>query len=156
MGTNIDGNNRYPVVTGLSHAAIRTRDIHASIRYYTEVLGLREAFRMHREDGSLATVYLYIAPGHYLELFAGGTESHTAGQNEIGMCHICLRTDDISRSFEAVRAAGGPLDSEIKRGQSRCLMFWTHDPDGTRIEIMELTPESMQAQANQRFTDDDK
>ena len=49
-------------VAGLGHAAIRTRDILDSVRYYTEVLGLREAFRMHREDGSLATVYLYIAP----------------------------------------------------------------------------------------------
>ena len=33
------------VVEGLSHVAIRTRDIMESIRYYTEVLGLKEAFR---------------------------------------------------------------------------------------------------------------
>ena len=156
METHIGGNNRCPIAAGLSHVAVRTRDIRESIRYYTEVLGLREAFRMHREDGTLATVYLYIAPGQYLELFAGGTEAHVPGQDEIGMCHICLRTDDIRHSFETVRSAGGPLDSEIRRGQSRCLMFWTHDPDGTRIEVMELTPESMQAQANQRFIGDDK
>ena len=143
----------YPPVAGLSHVAIRTRDIYDSIRFYTEVLGLREAFRMHREDGTLATVYLFIAPGQYLELFSGGTETHTASQNETGMCHICLTTKDIARSYEAVRSKGGPLDSEIKRGQSRCLIFWTHDPDGTRIEIMELTPESMQAQADRRLSD---
>ena len=54
---------RFQTVAGLSHAAIRTRRIQDSIRYYTDVLGMQEAFRMHREDGSLATVYLYIAPG---------------------------------------------------------------------------------------------
>ena len=46
----------FQTVAGLSHAAIRTRVISDSIRYYTEVLGLREAFRMFREDGSLIEV----------------------------------------------------------------------------------------------------
>ena len=142
-------------VAGLSHAAIRTRDILESIRYYSDVLGLREAFRMFGEDGSLATVYLYIAPGQYLELFAKGRREGITGMDVIGINHLCLMTKDIYRSYEAVKAAGGPLDSEIKRGNSRCWMFWTHDPDGTRIEIMEMPPESMQAQADSRFANGD-
>ena len=135
-------------VGALSHVAIRTRNIQESIRFYTEVLGLREAFRMHREDGSLATVYLSIAPGQFLELFSNGTRDSEQGTDLIGMCHICLSTRDIRRSFALVQAAGGPIDREISVGKSRCLMFWTHDPDGTQIEIMELTPESLQAQAD--------
>jgi len=138
-------------VTGLSHAAIRTRDMEASIRYYTEVLGLQEAFRMNREDGSLGTVYLFLAPGQYLELFADGRVERISGPDVIGVCHLCLATKDIRQSFEAVRQAGGPLDSEIKRGKSQCRMFWTHDPDGTEIEIMEMPPESLQAQADRRL-----
>ena len=35
-------------------------------------------------------------------------------------------------------------------------MFWTHDPDGTRIEVMEMPPESMQAQAALRFAESGK
>lgn len=138
-------------VLGLSHAAIRTRDIQDSIRYYTEILGLREAFRMHGEDGSLATVYLFLAPGQYLELFAGGTREGLTGRDVIGVCHLCLMTKDIRQAYETVRGAGGPLDSEVKTGRSGCLMFWTHDPDGTEIEIMEMPPESLQAQADQRL-----
>ena len=141
-------------VAGLSHAAIRTRRIEDSVRYYTEVLGLREAFRMFREDGTLGTVYLYLAPGQYLELFSDGTREGISGPDVIGICHLCLMTKDIRRSFEAVKAAGGPLDSEIKRGKSMCWMFWTHDPDGTQIEIMEMPPESLQAQADRRFEKD--
>ena len=142
----------FRTVAGLSHAAIRTRSLQDSIRYYTEVLGLREAFRMYRDDGSLATVYLFLAPGQYLELFSGGIrEGEKAGPDGIGFCHLCLATADIQRSYEAVRNAGGPLDSEVKRGKSQCLMFWTHDPDGTQIEIMEMPPESLQAQADRRL-----
>lgn len=146
-----EGSRAVPAVEGLSHTAIRTRDILASVRYYTEVLGLREAFRMYRDDGSLGTVYLSIAPGQYLELFDGGTREGTAGQDVIGLCHICLMTKDIRRSYDAVKAAGGPLDSEVKRGKSQCWMFWTHDPDGTQIEVMEMPPESFQAQSDKRF-----
>ena len=140
-------------VAGLSHVAIRTRDILESVRFYMEILGLREAFRMHREDGTLATVYMFIAPGQYLELFSGGTREGLSGKDVIGMCHICLMTKDIRQSYEAVKAAGGPVDREIQRGQSRCWMFWTHDPDGTQIEMMEMPPESLQAQADRRFAE---
>ena len=141
-------------VAGLSHVAVRTRDILESVRFYTEVLGLKEAFRMHREDGTLATVYLFIAPGQYLELFSGGTREGLSGKDVIGMCHICLMTKDIRQSYEAVKAAGGLVDREIQRGQSRCWMFWIHDPDGTQIEIMEMPPESMQAQADRRLAEE--
>ena len=149
--TDQHDDRNFRTVAGLSHVAIRTHSILDSIRYYTEVLGLREAFRMFREDGSLATVYMSLAPGQYLELFSDGTREGITGRDVIGMCHLCLMTKDICRSFEAVKAAGGPLDSEIKRGKSQCLMFWTHDPDGTQIEVMEMPPESFQAQADKRF-----
>ena len=143
----------FQTVAGLSHAAVRTHSILDSVRFYTEVLGLREAFRMNREDGSLATVYLYIAPGQYLELFAGGTREGIAGPDVIGICHVCLMTKDIRRSYDAVKKAGGPIDREICRGKSACLMFWTHDPDGTPVEIMEMVPESLQAQADRRMAE---
>ena len=143
-------------IAGLSHVAIRTRSISDSVRYYTEILGLREAFRMFREDGSPGTVYLYIAPGQYLELFQDGTREGISGPDVIGICHLCLMTKDIRRSYDNVKTAGGPLDSEIKRGKSQCWMFWTHDPDGTRIEIMEMPPESFQALADKRIEQDDQ
>ena len=146
----------FQTVAGLSHAAIRTRNIQDSIRYYTNVLGLREAFRMYREDGSIGTVYLFLAPGQYLELFPDGTREKNAGPDVIGVCHLCLMTKDIRRSYDAVKAAGGPLDSEIRRGNSKCWMFWTHDPDGTEIEVMEMSPESLQAQADKRLENDER
>ena len=146
----------FQTVSGLSHTAIRTRNILDSVRYYTDILGMKEAFRMHREDGSLATVYVYIAPGQYLELFSDGTREGISGPDVVGFSHICLMTRDIRKSYEAVKNAGGPLDTEIKRGKSQCWMFWTHDPDGTRIEIMEMPPESMQAQADRRLEEPGK
>ena len=78
------GKMKAGTVAGLSHAAIRTKNIPESIRFYTEVLGLEEAFRMNAEDGSLATVYLFLAPGQYLELFAGGAREGISGPDVTG------------------------------------------------------------------------
>lgn len=141
----------FRTVAGLSHLAIRTRSLEESVRFYTEVLGLREAFRMYGDDGALSTVYLFIAQGQYLELFPDGTEERPAGPKTAGFCHLCLMTPDVRQSFEAVKAAGGPLDSEVRNGRSGCRMFWTRDPDGTEIEVMEMPPESLQAQADRRL-----
>ena len=140
------------MITGLSHIAIRTSDIHESVRFYTDILGMKEAFRMNAEDGSLATIYLYIAPRQFLELFANGTRPGIADGNAVGLKHICLETQDIRKACAAVRERGGPIDREISVGQSKCLMFWTHDPDGNPIEIMELAPGSMQAEASARLS----
>ena len=139
------------VAAGLSHVAIRTRDIEESVRYYTQVLGFSEAFRMHREDGSTATVYIMIMPGQYIELFDRGTREGAEGDDVTGLRHLCLMTTDIERSRRELLSRGGPADSEIYRGKSQCLMFWTHDPDGTRIEIMEMVSGSMQAKADIRY-----
>ena len=139
------------MIAGLSHIAVRASDILGSVRFYTQVLGLREAFRMYGDDGALATVYLYIAPSQFIELFANGTRPAVAGRDVIGLCHICLETHDVEAAYETVKANGAPLDSEIRLGKSKCRMFWTHDPDGNSLEIMEIVPNSLQAQANARF-----
>ena len=101
------------VVAGLSHAAIRTRSILDSVRFYTEVLGLLEAFRMHREDGSLATVYVYIAPGQYLELFS----SHVF-PDSLRIAHSCY-TDSVE--ITAWKRPDGTLSGVlVNRSQEIC------------------------------------
>ena len=142
-----------PVIRGLSHIAVRASDLMRTVHFYTEVLGLREAFRMTDDQGNVSTVYVYIAPGQFIEIFANGSRPPLSGQDVIGMCHICLETEDVDRAYASVKERGGPLDTDVRLGKSRCRMFWTHDPDGNALEIMELPPDSLQAQANARFAD---
>lgn len=139
------------MITGLGHIAVRASDLMDSFRYYTEVLGLKEAFRMYGDDGVLGTIYLYIAPNQFMELFANGSKDSEKGSNVIGMCHICLHVSDIKEAYKTVKEHGGALDSDIIVGRAKCLQFWTHDPDGTPIELMELPEESLQAQATKRL-----
>jgi lactoylglutathione lyase len=57
---------------------------------------------------------------------------------------VCLAVDDIHATFEELSARGVTFDGEPRRGQDGSWQVWTADPDGTRIELMQLTPQSLQ------------
>jgi lactoylglutathione lyase len=140
------------MIIRIGHTAIRTRDIEASARFYTEILGMKEAFRMQNASGdTLGCLYLYVAPGQFIELFPDGVEKVPYSNKTIGHAHICFEVDDAAAFLARIRDLGAPIDTELKRGYSRCIQFWTHDPDGNSIEIMELPPDSLQSQANERL-----
>lgn len=139
------------MITRLGHIAVRISDINTSLHFYVDILGLEEAFRLYGEDGSLTTVYLYIAPYQFLELFTNGRMAPERRDDTIGPCHICLEVVDIQAAYAQLKEQGAPIDREIRTGKARCLQFWTHDPDGTAIELMQLPPESLQYQATDRF-----
>ena len=79
-------------------------------------------------------------------------ESGGPNYDDIGYVHMSLIVDDLEAWRKYLQKHDVAIDSEIRRGLSRCLMFWTHDPDGTQIEIMEMPPESLQAQADKRLS----
>ena len=64
---------------------------------------------------------------------------------------MCYQVDNARQTLEELRAKGAPIDVDYKIGQSRCIQLWTHDPDGNQIELMELPPDSLQAQAVRRM-----
>jgi lactoylglutathione lyase len=141
------------MVKGLGHLALRAKDIEETAKFYTEIVGFKEAFRMYNgEGGALGTIYLYIAPSQLIEIFPNGS-GEQAGNNAIGIKHICIEVDNAATFLEELRERGAPIDAELKTGFSKSLMFWTHDPDGVKIEFMELPPESLQAQANKRLAE---
>ena len=140
------------MIKGLGHLAIRARDIEETAKFYREIVGLKEAFRIHNlEGGRLGIIYMYIAPGQFIEIFPDGKAGEQADNNVIGIKHICIEVDNAAQFQEELRARGAPIDVELKTGYSKCIQFWTHDPDGNKIEFMELPPESLQAQANKRI-----
>jgi lactoylglutathione lyase len=136
----------------LGHIAIRARDIEATVAWYRDVLGMPEAFRMNTPSGEkLGSVHVFAAPGQFIEIFTGGTEEFRPGDTTIGYSHLCIEVDNAAKTLEEVRGRGAPIDTELKIGYSKCIQFWTHDPDGNRIEFMELPPESLQIKAMKRL-----
>jgi lactoylglutathione lyase len=128
-------------ITDLGHGAFRCHDLDASLAFYAK-LGIRESFRLHREDGSLMLVYLHVAGDRFLELFPGGSADVTSPQRSF--MHICLVVDDLRAMLAQVRAAGIAIDRDLKMGLDGNLQAWIHDPDGNAIEFMQLSESSPQ------------
>ena len=134
-------------VTHLGHVAIRCSNLDESLAFYAK-LGLREAFRLDRPDGSgVGLVYLQIDGASFLELFPGGTQKSEATRGQIGYVHCCLLVDDVQASYRDAVAKGVPVTGEPKMGRDGNWQFWVTDPDGTRIEMMQIMPDSLQARA---------
>lgn len=134
------------MITGIAHNAVTVRDMQESLRFYTEALGFAKAFDIKRpEDDAPWIVYLAIAPGRFLELFYGGTEENPWRDSLIGFNHFCFEVDDIFASVERVRSAGYAIDVEPKQGADMNWQAWVTDPNGIRIELMKIDPQSPQA-----------
>ena len=139
------------MITGIGHMAIRCADVETSAAFYTQKLGMREGFRMHNEKNEVIMVYIIMAPDVFLELFPNGVQPPEVPKDAAGFVHICLQVDDAEAQLEFLRKNGAPIDREIAFGKSGCKQFFTHDPDGNRIELMQIMPESKQAQATRAF-----
>ena len=88
-------------------------------------------------------------PAH-LELFPlGVVGDHVPPENNVGMTHLCLTSPDLDMTEAHLKSVGVPLSRprSDKRGLDGNRGMWVEDPDGNRIEIMEMAPDCIQNQA---------
>lgn len=133
------------MITHLGHVAYSVSDLDAALDFYCAKLGLKEAFRLYHDDGTPWIVYVLVGQGGFVELFPGGKPD--AGKVDGSYRHLCLAVDDMDATLADLQARGMPLEGEANRGKDGNVQFWLTDPDGNRIELMEIHPESLQAQA---------
>ena len=139
------------MITSIAHNAVTVKNMEESLRFYTEALGFKKAFEINRpETGEPWIVYLNIAPGQFIELFYGGTEDNPWRDSLIGFNHFCFEVDDIFATVEQVRRAGYTIDVEPNQGADTNWQAWITDPNGIRIELMKIMPESPQARYNSK------
>jgi lactoylglutathione lyase len=137
-------------VKAIGHVALRVKDIDKSLDFYVGKLGFPEMFRLHR-DGALWIVYLRATDTQFIELFPGGVGERAADENVVGLNHICLEVDDIDSALADLEKAGVPLFRAKKVAVDNNAQAWILDPDGNRIELMQLGPDALQTAAIRRM-----
>ena len=135
--------------SGMGHIALRVNDLERSLEFYRN-LGFPEFLRLTQEDGRTWIAYLKVSDEMFIELFPGGDGSDVAGPRATGVNHLCLTTDDIERTAAHLESVGiaatAPLVAS-RRGVDGNRGMWVSDPDGNRIEIMEMAPDCVQYEA---------
>lgn len=131
------------MITGLTHAAVQVTDLERSLRFYVDVLGLPEQFRLTNDQGQPWLVYLRVADRQFIELFPTAKGPYSRPEQS-GVVHICLEVDDIQATYREMTARGLTTRGEPNMGADGSWQFWTSDPDGNPIEFHQFTGDSRQ------------
>jgi catechol 2,3-dioxygenase-like lactoylglutathione lyase family enzyme len=113
---------------GLTHISLAVRDPERSLRFYTQVFGVKEYYR----DGESIQVQ---GPGSH-DVIAFEKKASRAGKPG-GIAHFGFRlvkAEDIDSAIEEVQRAGGKLTERGEFAPGFPFAF-VKDPDGYEIEI---------------------
>jgi len=137
-------------ITGIGHVAIRVKDVERTLDFYVKKLGFAEMMRLDR-DGRLWLLYLRISDEQYLEVFPEAEGDRAPPREANGLNHVCLTVSSIDEAVAELERAGVPLAQPKKLGADGNMQAWIEDPDGNRIELMEMAPDGLQAKAIARM-----
>ena len=122
-------------VTGLFHVAIKTNDLDATVKFYTEVLGMK---LVHRPDFGFPGAW--IAAGDnvpIIHIYAGGPALAADGKTPYGtsaLDHVSLTIKGWDECLERVKKLGYDWRAAIVPGTSLWQIF-VHDPSGVMMEL---------------------
>lgn len=120
------------------HTMLRVGDLHKSLTFYTQVLGMKLLRQEDFPEGKFTLAFVgYGDESNHtvIELtYNYGVESYDLGK---GFGHIALGCDDVYAMCETIRAAGGKIVREagpMKHGTT--IIAFVEDPDGYKIELI--------------------
>lgn len=122
------------------HTMLRVGDLERSIRFYTEVLGMKLLRRKDYPDGKFTLAFIGYgneADSAVIEL----THNWGVDRYELGTAygHIAVAVKDAAAACEGVRRMGGKVTREagpMKFGGS--VIAFVEDPDGYKIEFIQM------------------
>jgi len=124
------------------HTMIRVGDLDRSLRFYTEVLGMRLLRLQEYPEGKFTLAFVGFGPeaeGAVIELtYNWGTERYELGT---GFGHIAVEVEDAYAACAEIRRRGGKVAREagpMKHGST--VIAFVEDPDGYRIELIQRKP----------------
>lgn len=131
------------MIKGIAHVAYTVSRMEESLHFYCDVLGFTKAFELQDDQGNPWIVYIKVCENQFVELFYGSP----VPEERQSYSHLCLEVDDIRETAARLNACGITLDAEPRQGKDLNWQCWAKDPDGNRIEFMQMNPASPQKQS---------
>ena len=131
-------------VVMMNHVGINVPNIAEAVTYYTQKMGYREAFRVNDDKGQPRLVYMQISKNTFLEL------NPANAQRPAGFTHYGLHVENAAEAVARFRKSGVTV-SDTNPSDTKAILANITDPYMGRIELAELTPESMHSKAIQSW-----
>ena len=132
------------MIKGIAHVAYNVSNMKNSLYFYCDVLGFKKAFDLNDDKGNPWIVYIKIKEGQFIELFYGESQKVKEILEPFSYSHLCLEVDDIYEIAERLEKMNVELDVKPNRGKDLNYQCWAKDPDGNRIEFMQMDANSLQ------------
>jgi lactoylglutathione lyase len=129
----------------LNHVGIAVKDYDESLNFYSKVMGFRVAFRFPSPDGKPTTTYFQINRDTFLEMAPPNANVPA------GITHMGIETEDIKATILRLRQSGGKPEDAHVSGPTKALLSNIMDPNGIRLELIELTPDSLHKKAEESW-----
>ena len=120
--------NRIPGLR-LNHVGIYVKDFDESMRFYTQTMGLREAFTIKDQNGKPTLAYLQITRDTFLEL------APATAERPVGLSHIGIWPENLTATIGTLRRRGVKVD-DAKTGSTKTSITNVTDPNGVVINVM--------------------
>ncbi len=120
----------------LTYTGIRVKDLEASVRFYTNVLGMKEVGRSMIEAAKGTVVNLVSEDGgHPIELnyYEKGSPFATTYAVGEGLDHLAFQVENLDAALAEAEQAGHRLVKEMKGPTAR--WAYIQDPNGIWIEL---------------------
>jgi lactoylglutathione lyase len=119
------------------HTMIRVGDLERSIKFYTELLGMKELRRRDVPDGKYTLAFVgYEGDPAEVELtYNYGVEKYEQGT---AFGHLAVAVPNAAEACDRIRKSGGKVTREagpVKFGTT--VIAFVEDPDGYKIELIE-------------------
>ncbi len=120
------------------HTMLRVGDLDRSIRFYTDVLGMRLLRRQDYPEGKFTLAFVGYGDEKdeaVIELtYNWGTDHYDLGN---GYGHIALEVDDVYQATDAIRQRGGKILRDAgPMNAGTTIIAFVEDPDGYPIELI--------------------
>jgi lactoylglutathione lyase len=132
-------------IVGINHVALAVPDIEKAVDYYTKTMGFPEAFRVKTPSGEVQLVYVQVSQNTFIEL------QTINAQRPAGIYHFGVVVENMPAATAMFKARGADVKEITLSSGTKAILSNVIDPNGVRMELLELPPESLHRQAMNRW-----
>jgi catechol 2,3-dioxygenase-like lactoylglutathione lyase family enzyme len=131
-------------IIGLNYVALSVPDLDKAVEHYPKTMGFPEAFRLKNPAGEVQFVFVQISKNTFIELLPANS------QRPPGFRHFGLLVEGMADATAMFKARGADVSPTNVIG-AEAISSNIVDPNGVRIELVELPAGLLPRQAIERW-----
>ena len=124
----------------IDHIEILPGDLERSLKFYTEILGFKVAWRFVPENAPASEIVFIELNGTQIEMFSSKDPPAPPAareQRRVGMRRIGLLVENMDKAIEYLKAQGVEISGGPRATRENLKIAEIKDPDGLAIELIE-------------------